>query len=203
MSAVNKGHHSPTQSLRKRAYSSQCLPWVAGHAGHGGGQGGSPHQACRQLLWSIHGIPFSHSPSPEDISVFLLPNLCCASKICSWAASRVEQAKPRSVQKEGGGKGQGSDHTKRQGKRVPGPSKQQLVCRGGQHWLLSPDCWLQCALGESSGKPQGWGPFSPAFQQEGTPPPSDPAPFKSSKQLGWGSGCGCNTCGVLTLCPNT
>lgn len=55
----------------------------------------------------------------------------------------------------------------------------------------------------------GWGPFNSAFQQERTPPPSDPAPLKSSKQLGWRSSC--NTWGrwpssaahgVLTLCPN-
>lgn len=59
----------------------------------------------------MHGIPFSHSPSPEDISVFLLPNLCCASKICSWAASRAEKASPRSVEKEGGGAEEGSDQT--------------------------------------------------------------------------------------------
>lgn len=123
--------------------------------GHRGGQGGSPHQACSQLLWSIHGIPFSHSPSPEDISVFLLPNLCCASKICSWAASRVEQAKPRSVEKEGGGAGQGSDQTKKgHGKRVLRPSKHRLTSLLERtDLLLSPDCWLQCALGQSSGNP--------------------------------------------------
>lgn len=61
----------------------------------------------------------SPTPPAQRTFVFLLPNLCCASKICSWAASRVEQAKPRSVEKEGGGAGQGSDQTKKgQGERV-------------------------------------------------------------------------------------
>lgn len=152
MSVVNKSRHSPPHphwSLRKRALHSACTRQTARHTGHGGGQGGSPRQACSQLLWSIHGIPFSHSPSPEDISVFLLPNLCCASKICSWAASRVEQAKPRSVEKEGGGAGQGSDQTKKgQGERV---LKASLLVRPSL--LFHPDCWLPSALSQSSRDP--------------------------------------------------
>lgn len=149
----------------------------------------------------------SSSPSPEDISVFLLPNLCCASKICSWAASRVEQAKPISVEKEGGGAGQGSDQTKKgRGERVLRPSKQASLLERTEPALL-PTAGFSVPLAShlrtpGTGVGVGGAPFNPAFLQEGTPPP-----FKSSKQLCWGSSCNTQgrrpssaTCGVLTLC---
>lgn len=141
----------------------------------------------------MHGIPFSHSPSPEDISVFLLPNLCCASKICSWAASRAEKASPRSVQKEGGGAGKGSDQTAK-GVRLKGlggrqglPNSRRPCWRGPR--LPSLPSLASVRPWPVIREPPGRGPFNPALQGEGTPPPSGPASFRSSKQLCLGAGC--------------
>ena len=144
----------------------------------------APTTPAAQLPWSMHGIPFSHSPSPEDISVFLLPNLCCASKICSWAASRAEKASPRSIVKEGGGAGKGLDQTAK-GVRLKGLGGRQglpnsrRACRRGPRLPPLP-LLASVSPGPGIREPPGRGPFHPALQWEGTPPPSGPASFRSS-----------------------
>lgn len=140
----------------------------------------------------MHGIPFSHSPNPEDISVFLLPNLCCASKICSWAASRAEKASPRSAEKEGGGAGEeGSNQTakgvwlKDLGGRQGLPNSRRACWRGPR---LPPLPWLASVSPRPViWEPPGQGPFDPALQWEGTPPPTWPGLFQELRATVFGS----------------
>lgn len=136
---------------------------VAGVAGLAGPLRADSPPGLPRLPWSMHGIPFSYSPGPEDISVFLLPNLCCASKICSWVASRAEKASPRSAEKEGGGAGQGSDQTAK-GVQLEGLGGRQglpnsrMACWRGPRLLLSPCCGFSEPLASHPGTP-GAGPL--------------------------------------------
>lgn len=131
---------------------------------------GCPHQlaasslrAPREHTWNS----FLPLPRPRGHFCLPLPNLCRASKIGSWAASRAGKASPGSVGKKGGWGGKGSHPTAQgglaQGSGVlPRPSKQPEGLLGRTTPASWPLAHFEETLASHPGTPGVW-PLHPAF----------------------------------------